>query len=130
MTIGKGRGGRIEHALSYRFYLERLDNPGLLARAVVTEDGDLAVPAGGTRRGGYIQVGSRAAGRRLARQLSERPAEFPEARCVRGDGWLVEWGPELDWRGTASTTRTTWPQAGTSATARRPSRHTGAGHGG
>jgi uncharacterized protein DUF6302 len=90
--------GRIEHALNYRFYLDRLDDPGLLARAVVAEDGDLAVPADGKRRGGYLQAGSRAAGRRLVRRLSERPAEFPDARCVRGDGWLVEWGPELDWR--------------------------------
>ena len=83
----------VEHALSYQFYLDRLDDPGLLARAVVTEDGDLAVSAGGKRRGGYLQVNSRAAGRRLVRRLSERPAEFPHARCVRGDGWLVEWGP-------------------------------------
>lgn len=86
MTIGEGRGGRIEHALNYRFYLDRLDDPGLLARAVVAEDGDLAVPVGGKRHGGYIQVDSRAAGRRLVRRLSERPAGFPDARCVRGDG--------------------------------------------
>jgi hypothetical protein len=66
---------------------------------VVTEDGDLAVPIGGKRHGGYIQVDSRAAGRRLVRRLSESPAEFPDARLVRGDGWLVEWGPELDCRG-------------------------------
>ena len=89
----------VQDALNCRFYLERLDDPGLLAGAVVTEDGDLAVPAGGKRRGGYLGVDTRAAGVRLVRQLAGRPDEFPAARLVRGDGWLVEWGPELDWRG-------------------------------
>ena len=65
---------RIQHALNYRFYLERLDDPGLLARAVVTEDGDLAVPAGGKRHGGYIQAGSRAAGKGAGRAKSAQPA--------------------------------------------------------
>lgn len=83
-------------ALNYRFYLDRLDDPGLLGHAVVTEDNDLAVPAGGERLGGYVQVLSRAAGRRLVRHLAGRPGGFPDARLVPGDGWLVEWGPELD----------------------------------
>src|ERR1035441_7078043 len=61
--------------------------------------GDLAVPAGGKRRGGYLGMNTRAAGVRLIRQLAGRPDEFPDARLVRGDGWLGEWGPELDWRG-------------------------------
>ena len=89
----------VQDALNYRFYLDRLDDPGLLDRAVITEDGDLAVPVGGRRLGGYVGVDTRAAGARLVRQLAARPAEFPDARLLRGDGWLVEWGPELDWRG-------------------------------
>jgi hypothetical protein len=89
----------VQGALNYTFYRDRLDNPGLLDRAAVTEDGDLAVPVGGKRRGGYVGVNTRAAGRRLVRQLAGRPDEFPAVRLVRGDGWLVEWGPELDWRG-------------------------------
>jgi hypothetical protein len=89
----------VQDALNYRFYMDRLDDPGLLDRAMVTEDGDLAVPVGGKRLGGYIGVDTRAAGARLVRQLAARPDEFPAARLLRGDGWLVEWGPELDWRG-------------------------------
>ena len=89
----------VQDALSYRFFRDRLDDPGLLDRAVITEDGDLAVPVGGKRLGGYVQADSRAAGRRLVRQLAARPGEFPDVRLYRGDGWLIEWGPELDWRG-------------------------------
>jgi Family of unknown function (DUF6302) len=89
----------VQDALDYQFYLDRLDDPSLLGRAVITEDGDLAVPAGGKRLGGYVGTLNRAAANRLARQLAARPEEFPDARPVRGDGWLVEWGPELDWRG-------------------------------
>lgn len=89
----------VQDALNYRFYRDRLDDPGLLDRAAITEDGDLAVPVGGKRCGGYLGMNTRAAGVRLIRQLAGRPREFPDARLVRGDGWLVEWGPELDWRG-------------------------------
>jgi len=90
----------VQDALNYRFYMDRLDDPGLLNRAVITEDGDLAVPVGGKRRGGYVGALSRAAGARLVRQLAARPDEFPAARYYfhHGAGWLVEWGPELDWR--------------------------------
>ncbi len=93
--------GSVRDALNYRFYRDRLDDPGLLNRAIVTEDNDLAVPVGGKRRGGYVGADTRAAGRRLVRQMAARPDEFPEGRCfyAHGCGWLVEWGPELDWRG-------------------------------
>ena len=89
----------VQDALNYRFYMDRLDDPGLLDRAVITEDGDLAVPVGGKRLGGYVSTDTRAAARRLVRQLAGRPDEFPAARLVPGYYWLVEWGPELDWRG-------------------------------
>lgn len=90
----------VQDALSYQFYRDRLDDPGLLDRAVITEDGDLAVPVGGKRHGGYIQVATKAAGFRLVRQMATRPDEFPAARLVSyGDGPLVEWGPYVDWRG-------------------------------
>jgi hypothetical protein len=95
----KPNPGSVQDALNYRFYRDRLDDPSLLDRAVITEDGDLAVPVGGKRRGGYVGVDTRAAGRRLIRLLAGRPDEFPAVRLVLGDGWLVEWGPELDWRG-------------------------------
>ena len=90
----------VQDALNYRFYLDRLDDPGLLDRAVITEDDDLAVPVGGKRRGGYVGTNTRAEGRRLVRQLAARPDEFPAARLFYADGcgWLIEWGPELDWR--------------------------------
>jgi hypothetical protein len=89
----------VQDALNYRFYLDRLDDPGLLDRAVITEDGDLAVPVGGKRLGGYVAADTRAAGRRLIRQLATRPDEFPDLRLVCYYPWVVEWGPELDWRG-------------------------------
>lgn len=89
----------VQDALNYQYFRDRLDDPGLLDRAVITEDGDLAVPAGGKRRGGYVQMNTRAEGRRLVKELSARPDEFPELRLYGGDGWIVEWGPELDWRG-------------------------------
>ena len=91
----------VQDALNYQFYRDRLDDPGLLDRAVVTEDGDLAVPAGGKRLGGYLSMDARAAAIRLVRQMAGRPDEFPAARYhfVCDVGWLVEWGPELDWRG-------------------------------
>jgi hypothetical protein len=90
----------VQDALSYRFFLDRLDDPGLLDRAIVTEDNDLAVPVGGKRRGGYISTETRAAARRLVRQLDARPGEFPDVRLFPGGlGWVIEWGPELDWRG-------------------------------
>ena len=88
----------VQDALNYRFYKDRLDDLSLLDRAVVTEDGDLAVPVGGSRLGGYVPVTTRAVGRRLMAQLAARPEDFPDARLFRGDGWLIEWGPVLDWR--------------------------------
>lgn len=89
----------VQDAFNYLFYMDRLKNPGLLDHAVVTEDNDLAVPVGGTRIGGYVSADTRAAGKRLVRQLAARPADFPDARLVLVDGWCVEWGPYLDWRG-------------------------------
>lgn len=90
----------VQDSYAYPFYRDRLDDPSLIDRAVITEDGDLAVPAGGKRYGGYLGVASRAAGFRLVRQLVSRPDEFPDARLVSyGDGPVVEWGPFLNWRG-------------------------------
>lgn len=89
----------VQDSYSYPFYRDRLDDPGLLDRAVVTEDGDLAVPVGGKRHGGYLGMNTKAEALRLARQLAARPDEFPDIRYYRGDGWRVEWGLHLDWRG-------------------------------
>lgn len=102
----------VQGSPSYRFYRDRLDDPGLLDRALVTEDGDLAVPAGGKRLGGYVQTDTRAAAVRLVRQMAARPDEFPAARFFRGDGWIVEWGPELDWRGDDAGHPEDWAAAG------------------
>lgn len=89
----------VQDALNYRFYRDRLDDPGLLDRAIVTENGDLAVPVGGKRLGGYVVTDTRAAARCLIRQMAARPGEFPGIRLYGGYDWLIEWGPELDWRG-------------------------------
>ena len=88
---------RVQDAIDYHYFRDRLDDPGLLDRAVITEEGRLAVPAGGKRRGGFVSVKPKAAGSRLLRQLAGRPDEFPDVRLVPGDPWDVEWGPELDW---------------------------------
>ena len=64
---------RVQDALNYRYFQNRLDDPGLLDRAMITEDGDLAVPAGGRRLGGFIGVDTKAAGNRLVKQLTARP---------------------------------------------------------
>ena len=89
----------VQGALNYRYFMDRLDEPGLLDRAIVTEDNDLAVPVGGKRLGGYCGAISRAVARRTVRQLAARPEDFPGARYFYGEGcgWLVEWGPEFDW---------------------------------
>ncbi len=89
----------VQDALNYQYFRDRLDDPSLLDRALVTEDNDLAVPVGGKRRGGYAGAVTRAVGHRTVRQLRTRPDEFPAARLTYADGcgWLVEWGPELDW---------------------------------
>lgn len=90
----------VQDTLNYRFYLERLEDLSLLDRAIVTEDNDLAVPVGGKRRGGYVSTETGAAARRLVRQLGARPDEFPGVRLWPGGyGWVIEWGPEVDWRG-------------------------------
>lgn len=89
MTKPTTAPGSVQDALNYQFFLDRLDDPGLLDRAVVTEDNDLAVPVGGKRRGGYVGATSRAASRRLVQQLAARPDEFPVARLYyhSGAGW-------------------------------------------
>ena len=88
---------RVQDAINYHYFRNRLEDPGLLDRAVITEEGYLAVPAGGKRLGGFVSIRPEAAGKRLIRKLAARPDEFPDARLVRGDPWDVEWGPELDW---------------------------------
>ena len=99
MNDRKPEPGDVQDALNYQYFRDRLEDSSLLDRAVVTEDNDLAVPVGGKRRGGYVGADTRAAAGRLSRQLATRPDEFPGVRLYRGGpGWLVEWGPELDWR--------------------------------
>jgi hypothetical protein len=100
MTKRKPDPCSVQDALNYQYFMDRLDDPGLLARAVVTEDGDLAVPVGGKRLGGYVSTATRAAARHLIRDLATRPGDFPRPRLnPEADGWVVEWGPALDWRG-------------------------------
>lgn len=91
--------GHVQDVPDYKFYRDRLDDPSLIDRAIITESGDLAVPAGGKRYGGYVAAETRAEAFRLIRQMEARPAEFPDVRLYGGDRWIVEWGPELDWRG-------------------------------
>jgi len=79
--------------LNYRYYTERLADPTLLDTALVTDSGDLAVPVGGTRRGGFTNVISIAEGTRLLARMRELPGQFPHPRFAYS--WqAVEFGPE------------------------------------
>lgn len=80
-------------ALNYRYYTERLADPALLQAALITDCGDLAVPVGGTRRGGFTSVVSLAEGTRLIARMRELPDQFPHPRFAYS--WqAVEYGPE------------------------------------
>ena len=115
----------VQDALNYRFYLDRLDDPGLLDRAVITEDGDLAVPAGGKRLGGYVsgtpgpQPGVSSGSWPPARTSSPPPGSLLATRlaCRVGTGTGLA-------RDDDDIPRTMLPQGGTSASARRRSRPT------
>ncbi|WP_063739472.1 DUF6302 family protein [Streptomyces anulatus] len=88
-----------ECAEDYAWFWERLADPDLLDGAVgVKVDGAvlLAVPAGGSRRGGYVSVGTVADAVRVWAALRGRPG-FPRVRlglsAHRDTCHTVNWGP-------------------------------------
>ncbi|MGD1220559.1 DUF6302 family protein [Streptomyces krungchingensis] len=94
---------RCRPAEDYAWFRERLPDPGLLDCAVgVKVDGAvlLAVPAGGSRSGGYLSVGTVADAVRVWAALRGRPG-FPRVRIGlsvhRGTCHTVDWGPHQPW---------------------------------
>jgi len=88
-----------ECAEDYAWFRARLADPNLLNGAVgVKVDGAvlLAVPAGGSRRGGYVSVGTVADAVRVWAALRGRPG-FPRVRlglsAHRDTCHTVNWGP-------------------------------------
>ncbi|MYT19687.1 hypothetical protein GTW69_05180 [Streptomyces sp. SID7760] len=88
-----------ECAEDYTWFRERLADPNLLDDAVgVKVDGAvlLAVPAGGSRHGGYLSVGTVADAVRVWAALRGRPG-FPRVRfglsVHRDTCHTVDWGP-------------------------------------
>jgi Family of unknown function (DUF6302) len=75
---------------------ERLEDPSLLDRAVAV-GGDLAVPVGAKRRGGFICVDGEAAANEAIALISGVPG-FPNLRAVLSDdpevADNVRWGDE------------------------------------
>jgi len=70
----------------------RLEDPGLLRRGVVVL-GEIAVPVGGKRRGGFVFVAGRAEGKRVIAAIRGVPG-FPRPRLVvpRRYAATVRWG--------------------------------------
>ena len=85
MTIGR-------HTKNYVYYTERLADPALLDKALVTESGDLAVPVGGTRRGGWTSVVSASEGHQLIRRMREQPELFPDPRFGYNSRYVIAFG--------------------------------------
>lgn len=82
--------------MTRRQFVERLEDPTLLEHAVDT-GGDLAVPVGGCRRGGYVCVDGEAEASRVIALLAGHPG-FPNLRVeVSHDPEAVDnvlWGDE------------------------------------
>lgn len=92
-----------ECAEDYAWFRERLADPGLLDYAVgMKTDGAvlLAVPAGGSRSGGYLAVGTVADAVRVWAALRGRPGT-PRVRLGlsvhRDTCHTVNWGPRQPW---------------------------------
>jgi hypothetical protein len=84
-------------AAEFCYYRERLADPRLLLdAAVILPGGDVAVPAGGQRKGGYVCVLDAADGAAVIAVLG-RHAGFPRLRYIPGgEHWVpnVAWGDE------------------------------------
>lgn len=75
------------------YYRERLANLELLDRAEIVF-GQVAVPVGGTRRGGWINCNTRKLAKSAVAQLQGR-AGFENLRILKNDGWMIWWGDEF-----------------------------------
>jgi hypothetical protein len=62
------------------WFAKRLEDFELLKRAQVVAGGDLAVPVGGTRRGGYVSTRTAEEANAVARKLSEHDG-YPDVRA-------------------------------------------------
>lgn len=83
-------------AYERQWYMARLEDPSVLASAVVLDSGLLAVPVGGPRRAGSVLVASADEARRVALLLTGRDG-FPAVRVAppsteRPGEMLVRWG--------------------------------------
>ena len=80
------------------YYKERLENLELLDRAEIIESGfgfsEIAVPAGGKRRGGWVGCESRKLAKVAVAKLRGKPG-FDNPRIFKNDGWMVWWGEEF-----------------------------------
>jgi hypothetical protein len=79
----------------HNYFAARLEDPGLLLNAVDV-DGLLAVPVGGKRRGGFVNVEDQATALKALTELALHPG-FPKARYVAGDDEVADaiaWGEE------------------------------------
>lgn len=89
-------GTRLEQGANYQWFAERLEDPGLLSRAVEVplgrDQADIAVPVGDRRRGGYCEADPVAAAGAIAAMLA-RPADFPDLRWDYAEQRLV-WGAD------------------------------------
>lgn len=78
----------IKDCANYTYFRERLKDLNLLFEAIPIKTKnfcDLAVPVGGSRKGGYCYGDQKAVG-----ELKKYPSKFPNARLV-DDKWVV-WG--------------------------------------
>jgi hypothetical protein len=76
------------------YFTERLEDPSLIDRAVVVP-GDLAVPVGGKRRGGWVRADSHEDAEVMFALLYNHDDDdgFPDLRMESSDGnALVVWG--------------------------------------
>ncbi len=102
--------------VDYLYYAERLEDVGLLERALTLPGRDQrAVPVGGQRVAGHVLALDAAHAKQWLAVLQERPADFPDPRVRvepqepgEPEDYFVDWGEalgpmyaELDWIGLA-----------------------------
>lgn len=79
----------IKECLNFTYYKERLSNVNLLFEAIII-DNDLAVPVGGSRRGGWC-LGTQ----KGLTELKQYPSKYPNVRIEKvNDRDYLVWGPQ------------------------------------
>lgn len=82
------------------YYVERLENPELLDNALIAPGGDIAVPVGGKRQGGYVGVDSYQSGRKVIARMKLMPHLYPNPfyeGLKHGVFPMVNFGYDPDW---------------------------------